>query len=295
MPVYLLLPLIAAFLYALSSVFVKRGLRDGATMNQAFHINNIAVAIIFLPLTFLDSQPINLTLWYWPVLTGIGFFFGGWLTFIAIQRGDVSLVTPVLGTKVVFVAVGSVMFTTQSLSLTLWIAALLTSLGIFLIGFRDVRGVRHAAFTAFITLASAALFGLCDVMLTAWAKPFAPLTFLTVSSLVVGALSFVVWIAQGRKEILPARGPRGWTVAGGVIVAGQAIMIGVALGFFSDATGINVVYASRGLWAIVLVYWFGKLLGNDERTTSGQHFGWRFVGTTLLTAAVVMAVIERSR
>ena len=131
-------------------------------------------------------------------------------------------------------------------------------------------------------------------MLTAWAKPFAPLTFLTISSLVVGALTFVVWIAQGRKKILPAPGPRGWTIAGGVIVAGQAIMIGVALAFFNDATGINVVYASRGLWAIVLIYWFGKLLGNDERTTSGKHFGWRFLGTTLLTAAVVMAVIERS-
>lgn len=295
MPVYLLLPLIAAFFYALSSVFVKRGLRDGATMNQAFHINNIAVAVIFLPLAFLDSQAINWTLWYWPVLTGIGFFFGGWLTFIAIQRGDVSLVTPLLGTKVVFVAIGSVVFTAQSISVTLWIAALLTSLGIFLIGFRDVRGIRHAAFTALITLTSASLFGLCDVMLTAWAAPFAPLTYLTISSLVVGLLTFVVWIAQGRGKILPAPGPRGWTIAGGVIVAGQAIMIGVALGFFNDATGINVVYASRGLWAVVLVYWFGKLLGNDERTTSGHHFGWRFVGTILLTAAVVMAVIARSR
>jgi uncharacterized membrane protein len=290
-----LLPLIAAFFYALSSVFVKRGLRDGATMNQAFHINNIAVAVIFLPLAFLESQPINWNLWYWPVLTGIGFFFGGWLTFIAIQRGDVSLVTPLLGTKVVFVAIGSVVFATQSLSLTLWAAALLTSVGIFLIGFRDVRGVRHASFTAFITLASASLFGLCDVMLTAWASRFAPLTFLTISSLVVGLLTFVVWNFQGRDKILPAPGPRGWTVAGAVIVAGQAIMIGLALGFFNDATGINVVYASRGLWAVVLVYWFGKMLGNNERALSGQHFGWRFLGTTLVTVAVVMAVIERSQ
>ena len=295
MPVYLLLPLIAAFCYALSSVFVKRGLRDGATMNQAFHINNIAVAVIFLPLTLLESQPIAWNLWYWPVLVGIGFFFGGWLTFLAIQRGDVSLVTPLLGTKVVFVAVGSVAFTSQKLSLTLWCAALLTSLGIFLTGFRDVRGIRHAAFTAVITLASAAFFGLCDVMIVAKAEEFGPLTMLTISSLVVGLLTIVVWFLQGRDRILPAPGPRAWTVAGAVIVAVQAIMIGVALSFFKDATGINVVYASRGLWAIVLVYWFGKLLGNDERATSGHHFGWRFVGTVLLTAAVVMAVIERSQ
>ena len=57
--------------------------------------------------------------------------------------------------------------------------------------------------------------------------------------------------------MLPERGPRAWTVASGVIIAIQAIMIGLALGFFNDATGINVMYASRGLWAVVLVFWFG--------------------------------------
>ena len=67
---------------------------------------------------------------------------------------------------------------------------------------------------------SAAFFGLCDVMITAWAERFAPLTFLTISSLVVGLLTLLVWIIQGREKILPARGPRGWTIAGGVIVAG---------------------------------------------------------------------------
>ena len=294
MPLYLLLPLVAAFLYALSSVFLKRGMRDGATMNQAFHINNLAVAIIFLPLMLLEKQAVDWSLVQWPVLVGVGFFCGGWLTFIAIQRGDVSLVTPLLGTKVVFVAIGSVLFTAQQLSIPLWIAALLTALGIFLIGFRDVRGARHAAFTAGITLTSAAFFGLCDVMLSSWAGRFGPFTFLSISSLIVGALTMMVWFFQGRKQILPPRGPRMWTIASAVVVAIQAIMIGLALGFFNDATGINVMYASRGLWAVVLVYWFGSMLGNDERATSGRVFGWRFLGTILLTVSVIIAVIERS-
>jgi len=294
-PLYLLLPLIAAFLYALSSVFLKRGMRDGATMNQAFHINNIAVAIIFLPLMLLEKQSVDWSLVQWPIFVGVGFFLGGWLTFIAIQRGDVSLVTPLLGTKVVFVALGSVLFTAQQLSIPLWIAALLTALGIFLIGFRDVRGARHASFTAGITLTSAAFFGLCDVMLSTWATRFGPFTFLSFSSLIVGSLTIIVWLCQGRRRVLPPAGPRGWTIASAVVVAIQAIMIGLALSFFNDATGINVMYASRGLWAVVLVYWFGTMLGNDERATSGRLFGWRFLGTILLTASVIIAVIERSK
>lgn len=264
-------------------------------MNQAFHINNIAVAVIFLPLMLFEKQAIDWSLIQWPIFVGVGFFFGGWLTFMAIQRGDVSLVTPLLGTKVVFVAIGSVLFTAQQLSVPLWIAALLTALGIFLIGFRDVRGARHASFTAGITLISAALYGLCDVMLSTWASKFAPFTFLSFSSLIVGTLSMIVWFFQGRRRILPPRGPRTWAIASAIVVAVQAIMIGLALSFFHDATGINVMYASRGLWAVVLVFWFGTLLGNDERATSGRLFGWRFLGTILLTVSVVIAVIERSR
>ncbi len=295
MPLYLFLPLFAAFFYALSSVFVKRGLRDGATMAQAFHINNVAVALIFVPLAFLETREIDWSLWKWPLLTGIAFFIGGWLTFVAIERGDVSLVTPLLGTKVVFVALASVLFAGQHLSVTLWTAALLTALGIFLIGFRDVRGARHASFTAGITLTSAAVFGVCDVMVSAWASKFGPLTFLMLSSLLVGLLSAVLWLCQGKPELLPARGPRAWIVAAGIIVALQAIMIGTAIAFFQDATAINVVYASRGLWAVVLVFWFGTLLGNNERHVAGRRFGWRFLGTILVTAAVVIAVVERSR
>lgn len=295
MPLYLLLPFVAAFLYALSSVLLKRGLRDGATMDQAFHINNLAVALLFLPLFLLEKQTVDWSLIQWPLIAGVAFFVGGWLTFIAIQRGDVSLVTPLLGTKVIFVALGSVLFAAERLSLPLWLSALLTALGIFLMGFRDVRGGRHATFTAGITLCSAAIFGICDVLLARWAPEFGRFTFLTVCSVTVGFLSLILWLSQGRKKPFPARGPRAWIVASGLIVASQAIMLGIALGFFNDATGINIVYSSRGFWAVVLVFWFGTLLGNNERHHAGRVFGFRFLGTVLITAAIVIAVMERSK
>ena len=74
----------------------------------------------------------------------------------------------------------------------------------------------------------------------------------------------------------------------------QAIVMGVALSVFHNATGINVVYASRGLWVITLVVVFGRFLGNSEHRDNGRYFLWRVAGTVILTVAVIIAVMDRA-
>ena len=55
-----------------------------------------------------------------------------------------------------------------------------------------------------------------------------------------------------------------------------------------------MVYASRGLWVIVLVVAFGTFLGNSEHRDSGRAFFWRALGATILTVAIVIAVFDRA-
>ncbi|HQZ29126.1 MAG TPA: hypothetical protein PK648_13330, partial [Verrucomicrobiales bacterium] len=62
---------------------------------------------------------------------------------------------------------------------------------------------------------------------------------------------------------------------------------------YQDATRINVLYASRGLWVIVLLVVFGPILGNSEHRDSGRGFLWRVAGTVILTVAIVIAVADR--
>jgi len=108
-PYYLLLPLAAAVIYSLGSIVVKRALKDGVTMDQSFHLTNFVVGLVFLPLLFFEETVLKwLEVWR-SLIMGSMFFAGNWLTFVAIKRGDVSLVTPIMGTKVVFVAVGVVL------------------------------------------------------------------------------------------------------------------------------------------------------------------------------------------
>ena len=296
MPWYLLLPLCAAAIYAFSSVLIKRGLVQGVTMTQSFHWTNLAVGAVFAPLLLLETQEVRWELWWHPALVTCAFFLGTWLTFLSIRLGDVSLVTPLMGTKVVFVALGMVVMAGVVPPLVLWIAAGLTAVGIFLMGAGDFgkQAAGHAMAVG-TALLSAAVFGICDVLVRMWSAEFGALTFLALSSMGVGFVSTVIWLIQGRPSLkLPARSPK-FVFTGAVLVGVQAVMMGLALSYFDDATGINVAYASRGLWAIVLIALVGPRFGNHERHHSGRAFGWRIAGTVLLTVAIVLAVLARAR
>lgn len=295
MPLYLLLPLAGAIIYALGSVLIKRALKEGVTMDQSFHLTNFAVAVLFLPLFLFERSVIDWTLLWKPVVMGCTFFVGTWLTFVGIRRGDVSMVTPIMGTKVVFVAVGVVLLTGKMPSFALWVAAIMTASGILVMGVADMRKGQHLVFTILITLTSAAVFGLCDVLVSWWSPVFGAPTFLAIGSLVVGVLSGVMWLLQKRPDLRLPRAAGRWAWWGALCIGLQAIFMGIGLGFFSDATGVNVVYASRGLWVIVLVVVFGKALGNSEHHDTGRAFLWRVAGTVLLTVAIVIAVLDRAK
>ena len=263
-------------------------------MDQSFHLTNLVVGLAFLPLLFFEDTAVNWSEVWRPLIMGTMFFAANWLTFVAIKRGDVSLVTPIMGTKVVFVAIGVVVLTGSSPSAALWLAAVLTPLGILIMSVADFRNGHHFLFTIGVTLASAALFGVCDVLVNGWAEDFGAMTFLTVGSVLVSVLSLIMWLLQGRPSMKLEKPQRKWAWGGAVLIGLQAIAIGVALGFFDDATGVNVVYASRGLWVIVLVVVFGSKLGNSEHREQGGALLWRVTGTVILTVAIVIAVIDRA-
>lgn len=294
LPLYLLLPLFAAILYALGSIVIKRALKEGVTMDQSFHLTNLALGLLFFPLVFLEKGEIDGAQLAKPILIGAAFFFAHWLTFVALRRGDVSFVTPLMGTKVVFVALGVVLLTGKVPSVPLWIAAVLTTVGIFVMGLADLKGGGHLAFTAVVTLASALLFGFFDVLVSWWAGDFGALAFLAIGMGAVPLFSVVLWFFQGSPTLTMTKAGAKWTLWGAVLIALQAVLMGLGLSFFGDATGVNVVYASRGLWVIVLLVVFGRFLGNSERHDTGRGFLWRVLGTILLTIAIIIAVADRT-
>ncbi len=295
LPWYLLFPLVGAIGYAIASLLLKKALTEGAQPMACFHINNWTSTLAFLPLAFFETQPVNWHDWYLPVGLGTLFFVGGWFTFIAMQRGDVSLVTPVLGSKVVFVALGACLFITDSMKPLMWVAAIITTGGIFLMSatdFKTPKGARLAG-PVVMALISAALYAFADVFLQKWAPSFGPKTFLAILSGTTGVLSLLSMTLLPKRPPIPWNRATQWSIGGSTLIAAQSMTLGLSLAYFNDAVGVNVVYATRGMWSLAVVALLGPLLGNHERHESGKAYGIRIVAALLLMAGVICAVISR--
>lgn len=296
-PWYLLLPLVAAIGYAIASLLLKKALTEGAHPMACFHINNWVSSLAFLPLALFEKGPVAWPLWLIPVGVGGLFFTGGWFTFIAMQRGDVSLVTPVLGSKVVFVALGSSLFIAGSMKPLMWVAAFITTGGILLMSatdFKTPKGARLAG-PVVMALVSAAFFAFADVFVQRWATEFGPMMFLAIMSGTTGTLSVLAMSLLPKAPPIPWNLATKWSLGGSGLIAAQALLLGLAMAHFHDALGVNVVYATRGMWSLAVVALLGPLLGNRERHDSGNAYGIRVVAGVLLMAGVVCAVVARLR
>ncbi len=295
LPWYLLFPLVAAIGYAIASLLLKKALVEGAHPMACFHINNWTSTLAFFPLVFFETQPVSWDLWYVPVGLGVLFFTGGWFTFVAMQRGDVSLVTPVLGSKVVFVALGASLFIAGSMKPLMWVAAVITTGGIFLMSatdFKTPKGARLAG-PVVMALISAALYAFADVFLQKWAPTFGPKTFLALMSGTTGVLSLLSMTLLPKRPSIPWNRATQWSLGGSTLIAAQSMTLGLSLAYFNDAVGVNVVYATRGMWSLAVVAVLGPLLGNRERHESGKAYGIRIVAALLMMTGVICAVISR--
>ena len=294
-PWYLLLPLVAAIGYAIASLLLKKALNEGAHPMACFHINNWTSSLMFLPLALFETQNVAWQLSLIPVGLGVLFFTGGWFTFVAMQRGDVSLVTPVLGSKVVFVALSASLLIAGSMKPLMWVAAIITTAGIFLMSATDFKTPKGARLDGPVVMAliSAAFFALADVLLQRWAPAFGAKTFLAIMSATTGALSLFAMTLLPKRPPMPWNRATQWSLGGSALIAAQSMLMGISLAFFNDAIGVNVIYATRGMWSLAVVALLGPLLGNRERHESGRAYGIRIVAAMLLMAGVVCAVISR--
>ena len=290
-PYYLFAPLFSAAVFAMASLAFKRSFREGAGVTRVFFVNHLLLGLSFLPFAAFESKAVPWERLYQPALVAMCFFVGNIANFVAIRTGDVSLVAPLLGTKTVFVALFSWLVFAVPLTFAHGAAALLATIAIFLLGLTEVRPGARVARTTLLALASSLLFGFCDAMLGAWVKEFGVLSFLAIQFTLTALASFsVVPFFRGPLWAMPAPAWR-WLLLGSGLITVQAAVLVLAIAWSGDATGVNVVYGTRGLWSVVFVWFAGGWFGNTERADArGSVFLWRAVGAALMVAAVALTV-----
>ncbi len=284
----ILLPLLAALGYALASLALKRSLWFGIGSWRTTFVVNLMAGLLFLPLLAWGGHWVGWREIYQPLLTGFGFFIGQIFTFRAIARGDVSIVTPVLGLKSMLIAFICAIFLREKIPTGWWLASALCVVAVALLADRTPSRVRNVSETALLAFLSAIAFSLTDVMVQHWAPLWGPGYFIPMMFGTVALLSFslIPVFSQPLRQI-PWAGWK-WLLAGAVMLSGQALLMACAISIYGHATAINIVYSSRGVWTIVLVWIVGHWFRTEERHLGRGILTRRLIGAALLVLAIAL-------
>ncbi|MGJ3243663.1 MAG: DMT family transporter [Opitutales bacterium] len=286
-----LLPLIAAVGYAFSVMLVKRAMAHGVGTVRSLFVANLAKGLIGCCLLLFAARDIPWAQAWQPLLAALGFMGGQIFTFLAIRAGDTSVVTPIMGTKPLFVGLGSALFFRVMPDPSLWLAVVLAMIAIFLLSCGDIRSNKGTAPAVALALIASVTFGATDSMVGAWGATFSPFAFLGLLFGAVGLLSFglIPLFREPLRAIEAAGWP--WLLGGAGVMAGQALLLGTAMAVFGEATRANVLYSSRGIWSLVLVVLLGAWLQNREASAPRHILILRLAGACLLTVALALALL----
>lgn len=287
---HLLLPLLASILLVCGLILIKRAGQAGVDTITTLFVSNIFSSIAFAFLWFLGGVPPDWSLIWQPIVIALLYCSGLTFTFLAVGYGDVSIATPVLGIKVVFVALLLTLFGTDALPGSVWLAALMAATGIAMIQWTGRSDPQRALITIGLAVMAASSFATFDVLVQTWSPSWntgrlLPITYAFVGVFSLGLLPWIQWTplreASTRRLLLGGAG----------LVALQALCIVLALSLFGDAARVNVVYALRALWGVLLAWLAARIWGGAEADHSNRVMVTRGLGAGLLTIAVILVIV----
>ena len=288
----LLLPLVCALIYVVGALAIKRAAAFGVGVWRTSFLSNVAIALLFVPMWFGYGGQVHPLADYWqPAVTALCFFGGQALTFFALSRGDVSVATPVMGTKVILVALFSSLLRVGAVPLQWWTGATLSTAAIALLHVGGETGHRHVGRTVLLAFCSATSFSLGDVLMQKWVPGWGPGNYFPPMFLIVALMScaFVPFF-HAPLTAMPAVAWR-WVGPGALLLALNNAGVVLAIILVGSATVVNIIYSVRGLFSVVLVWLIGHWFTNDEKHLGGRVLRLRFVGAALMVAAIVLVLI----
>lgn len=278
---------VAAIGYAVGAVLSKQALSRGAGILRLSFVVNMVFVPVFASLLLRHEGSIPWAQIHQPVITGGLFFLGQLFTFAAIRVGDVSLQTPMMGTKAVFAVLIAVICGTEAVGLPIFMAAFVAMLGVAFLGFSG-NGADRVGLSIGLAALSSLFFAGSDTMVGYYASDFGVPAFLFIAILANALFSFAM-IPYFREPLrtIPAKAWP-WLLAACTLMGLQALLLNYTLGRYQHVSEVNVLYSTRGMWSVI----FGALAVRlFYRGPAGNHrriYILRFVGALLMCLAIAI-------
>jgi drug/metabolite transporter (DMT)-like permease len=295
---HLIIPLLASFVFVASLFCVQRATkpssdRKGVGAFTVLFFSNQTLALAF---SFFwpfrerlggSMQPFSM-LWQ-PLALAIFFVLGLLFTFAAVRHGDISVATPVFGLKIFMVVLLLWVLGSENPGVSIWVAAAMAAIGVGLIQWTGQGRPRHVFVTIVLALLASLFYAHFDVLIQGWAPSWGvgrilPISFWFVSIISLPMIPWVDWSRLKESDILY------WVTLTSFLTMLQAFMIVGALAYFGDAARINIVFATRGMWAVVLAWAIGRSIPSNNSEGNETTLRVRFLGASLLTVAVIIAI-----
>jgi drug/metabolite transporter (DMT)-like permease len=287
----IVLPLLAAFVFTISALLLKRASDFGAGLWRTAFVCNCISAVIFSSLLAFGGPPVRVALLWQPLCIALCLFVGLLAQFLALEKGDVSVAVPVLGLKVVAVALLTPLVTNDRVDARLWVAVMLSAVGIAILNRKqDGRRPHNVGITLLSAGFAAGSFAMFDVLVQRWGPAWGVGRLLPIIFAMNGLLSLLL-IPKFREPLsaLPRESWK-WLVPAACLLAVQSILFISTLAVWGKATIANVIYSSRGLLSIVLVWLVGHWFSNLEQGLGTRTLAWRLIGAALMLSAIVLVM-----
>jgi drug/metabolite transporter (DMT)-like permease len=287
----IVLPLLAAFVFTIGALLLKRASEFGAGLWRTAFVCNVIAGALFCGLLALGGPPVRVALLWQPLCLALALFAGMLAQFVALEKGDVSVAVPVLGLKVVAVALVTPLFTNDHVDARVWAAVLLSATGIVVLNRKqDGRRPHNVGITLLSAGFAAVSFGAFDVLMQKWGPAWGVGRLLPLVYAMNGLLSFAL-IPKFRAPLsaLPRTTWR-WLVPAACLLGVQSILFVGAVAVYGKAAIANVIYSARGLLSVVFVWLVGHWFANLEQGLGRRTLAWRLLGAALMLSAIVLVV-----
>ncbi len=287
----IVLPLLGAFVFTISALLLKRASALGAGLWRTAFVCNCAGAVLFSSLLAFGGPPVRWELLWQPLCVALCLFAGMLAQFLALEKGDVSVAVPVLGLKVVAVALVTPLLTNDRVDARLWAAVLLSAVGIVVLNRKqDGRRPHNVGITLLSAGFAAASFGTFDVLVQKWGPAWGAGRLLPIVYAMNGVLSLAL-IPKFREPLsaLP-RAAWKWLVPAACALSVQSVLFVGAVAVYGKATIANVIYSARGLFSILAVWLVGHWFSNAEQGLGRRTLAWRLLGAALMLSAIILVV-----
>jgi drug/metabolite transporter (DMT)-like permease len=288
---HLLLPLAAAVVFVVGALLLKRASDLGADVWRTTRVINYTTALMATPLWLLGGTIPSASLWWQPAAAGMLFFAGQVASLLALSTGDVSVATPVLGVKILLVALLAAVLIGDPIGARLWTAAALSSAAIALLNVGGGHPHRRVGSTIMLAALGATAYACFDVLVQKWSPAWGTGRIVPMAMACAAVYSLPLRrFDTARNVTRPAYTP--WIAAGAACFAVQGLAFIASISIWRQATSANVLYSSRGLWSVVGVWGIGHWFTNREQHLGARVLAWRLVGAILLIAAIAMVLLE---